>query len=317
MDKPHLILAPLRGVTQLQFRTCIARHFPGFDEAYSPFLTTLAGNKIKRTHLADVLPEKNEALTLVPQIIGKSPADFKTLLTTLKDLGYKRCDLNAGCPWPMIVKRGRGSGLMKDADNLRAMLDAGVEIMGEGLSLKVRLGIDKPDLLEKRMEIINQYPLACLTVHARTAKQMYEGKTDPESFEKILAMAKMPVNYNGDIFTPEDLERFQKRFKGVSGWMVGRGAIRDPALPSKLRGEKLGDNYAALIDFAQDYAETVRSTLEGGPAPFLGRMKEFWSYFKEALPNGEEIWQRVRISKSFEEYDRATQCDAVRRSASQ
>ncbi len=304
MADPHLILAPLRGVTQLAFRKTIARHFPGFDEAYSPFLTTLAGNKIKRTHLADVLPEQNQDLPLVPQIIGKNPADFKTLLRSLKELGYERCDLNSGCPWPMIVKRGRGSGLLKNADSLKAMLDAGCEEMGNGLSLKVRLGIDNPDLLEERMSIINNYPLHSITIHARTAKQMYEGTVDIDSFEKVLKISKIPVNYNGDIFSKADLDRLIKRFPEVRGWMIGRGAVRDPALPMRLRGEYDDkDNYMRMINFVTDYSETVRETLEGGPSPFLGRMKEFWSYFKEALPDGNALWEKIRVTRSYADYD--------------
>lgn len=299
---PKLILAPLRGVTQLTFRRCIAKHFPGFDEAYSPFLTTLAGNRIKVTHLKDVMPEANDRLPLVPQIIGKSPADFKVLLKALRDLGYNRCDLNAGCPWPMIVKRGRGSGLMKDEFAVRAMLDAGCEIMGDGLSLKVRLGIDAPDLLLKRLEMLNNYPLAALTIHARTAKQMYEGTVDLETFSQCLEIAKMPVVYNGDIFTEEDLAKLQVRFPKVSAWMIGRGAVRDPALPCRIRGTLAGDARKELVAFVKEYSECSKAE-SCGPSPFLGRIKEFWSYFKDGVTDGDYIWKRLRTAKTFEDFD--------------
>ena len=156
----RLILAPLRGVTHLSFRRCLMKHFGGLDGAVSPFLTTVAGSKIKATHLADILPESNAFLPLVPQIIGKDPVQFRTLLLAVRDLGYTRCDLNIGCPWPLIVKKGRGAGLLRDPDNLRRMLDAGCDVLGEGLSVKVRLGIDRPGLLLERMEIFNSYPLA-------------------------------------------------------------------------------------------------------------------------------------------------------------
>lgn len=298
---PKLILAPLRGVTQLEFRSCLARHFPGFDEAYSPFLTTLSGDKIKATHLQDVMPDANKALTLVPQIIGKSPSAFKTLLNALKDIGYTRCDLNAGCPWPMIVKRGRGSGLLADAATLGSMLEAGCEVMGEGLSLKVRLGVDSPRLLLSRMPLINSFPLAALTIHARTAKQMYEGDVDLESFSACLDVATAPVVYNGDISTPEGLERLQARFPKVTAWMIGRGAVRDPALPSRIRGTLHGELRSELADFVFDYSDRVRERL-CGPASFLGRMKEFWSYFKDGIADGEEMWRKLRLARSYEEY---------------
>lgn len=304
MERPKLILAPLRGVTQRPFRECLAEHFPGFDEAVSPFLTTLAGNRIKATHLADVLPEKNRLLPVIPQIIGKSASDFRTLLHALKELGYERCDLNAGCPWPMIIKRGRGAGLMKDGDNLRRMLDVGCEEMGGGFSLKVRLGLERPDQLLEQMDVLNQYPLRVLTIHARTARQMYEGSVDLENFEKCLQVAKMPVVYNGDISDVEEFEKLRKRFPKVCGWMIGRAVVRDPTLPVQIRGGKIGEKerVEAAWRFMADYSGYTKEALEGGPSPFLGRMKEFWSYFKEGIPNGDEYWKKVRIAKSYGEY---------------
>ena len=303
MAAPLLLLAPLRGVTQLEFRTCLARHFPGFDFAYSPFIPTMAGPRFKMSALRDVMPEPNAAaIPVIPQAIGKSPADFATLVSALKDLGYNRCDLNAGCPWPMIVKRGRGSGLLKSPDLLFAMLDAACAVMPEGISLKARLGVEDATLLPALMERLNQYPLSALTIHARTARQMYEGKPDLETFGHCLADAKMPVIYNGDINTPEDAAAIVARFPNVSGLMIGRGAVRDPTLAMRIKGNFAGDRRAALADFVRDYSEVCRARL-CGPGHFLGRMKEFWSYFKDSFEDGEKLWRQIRISRTYSEYD--------------
>ena len=128
-EPPSLCLAPLRGVTALVFRRCFTRHFGGFDFAVAPFLTTVAGTRIKATHLADIDPGRNRDLPLVPQVIGKSAPELRTLLLAIRGLGYARADLNAGCPWPMIVKKGRGAGLLRDADALRRMLEVGCDIL--------------------------------------------------------------------------------------------------------------------------------------------------------------------------------------------
>ena len=327
----RLILAPLRGVTHLSFRRCLMKHFGGLDGAVSPFLTTVAGSKIKATHLADILPEANAFLPLVPQIIGKDPAQFRTLLLAVRDLGYARCDLNIGCPWPLIVKKGRGSGLLRDADNLRRMLDAGCDVMGDGLSVKVRLGIDRPGLLLERMEMFNSYPLAEMTIHARTAAQRYEGEVDLDGFAECLAVAKAPVVYNGDIRTAEDCQRLAARFPSVSGFMIGRGIVTDPALALRVRhafapgDEHVGNGewgtgkrdqrsgirdqgsappptWRAYEAFVRDYGEVTRAELFG-PGSFLGRMKEFWSYHHAAYPNGEAFWRRLRTCRTYAEYD--------------
>ena len=302
----RLVLAPLRGVTQLTYRRCLMKHFGGLTDAVSPFLTTVAGVKIKATHLTDILPAVNDFLPLVPQIIGKDPQQFRTLLLAVRDLGYTRCDLNAGCPWPLIVKKGRGSGLLKDADNLKRMLDAGCEIMPGGLSVKARLGIDSPDLLIKRMEIFNAYPLTELTIHARTAAQRYEGEVNLDAFAECLAVAKMPVIYNGDIRTGEDFVRLSSRFPTVSGFMIGRGLITDPTLALQIRALEQGKVYRAekkdLEAFVRDYGEQTRSELFG-PGSFLGRMKEFWSYHSAFYPDADNLWHNIRVCRKYEEYD--------------
>ena len=319
----RIILAPLRGVTHLSFRRCLMKHFGGLDGAVSPFLTTVAGSKIKATHLADILPEANGFLPLVPQIIGKDPAQFRTLLLAVRDLGYARCDLNIGCPWPLIVKKGRGSGLLRDADNLRRMLDAGCDVMGDGLSVKVRLGIDRPGLLLERMEIFNSYPLTEMTIHARTAAQRYEGEVDLDGFADCLAAAKAPVVYNGDIRTVGDVLRLAARFPGVAGFMIGRGIVTDPALALRVRhafapndghagirdqGSGISDQGFATPDwrafggFVRDYGERTRAELFG-PGSFLGRMKEFWSYHHALYPDAANLWRRIRTCRSYAEYD--------------
>ncbi len=305
----RLLLAPLRGVTHITFRRCLMRHFGGLDGAVSPFLTTIAGSRIKPTHLADILPEANTFLPLVPQIIGKDPNQFRTLLLAVRDLGYTRCDLNVGCPWPLIVKKGRGAGLLRDADNLRRMLDVGCDVFPDGLSVKVRLGIDRPGLLLERMDIFNAYPLAELTIHARTAAQRYEGEVDLDGFAACLAAAKAPVVYNGDLRSPEDCRRLASRFPNVTSFMIGRGLITDLSLAQRVRRafdepdtEIPTTDWHAYEPFVRDYGEQTRSELFG-PASFLGRMKEFWSYHSAVYPRANELWRCIRTCRSYAEYD--------------
>ena len=176
-----LWLAPLRGVTIRAFRETFtaAIREAGFAGAFAPFIPANPGIRVNDRLLADLRPFPSEAppaLPLVPQVITKHPDAMRTLLRAFRARGFDRADLNAGCPFPMIVRRGRGSGLLRTPDVLEALLAAGCEEMGPGkLSLKVRLGVASPDDLRALLPRINRYPLATLTVHARTAKQMYAG----------------------------------------------------------------------------------------------------------------------------------------------
>ena len=303
MEPPSLCLAPLRGVTGLVFRRCFMHHFGGFDFAVSPFLTTVAGTRIKTTHLADIAPGRNLDLPLVPQIIGKSAPELRTLLLAIRDLGYTRADLNAGCPWPMIVRKGRGAGLLRDADALRRLLDTGCELLPGEFSVKVRLGIDSPDLLQARLGLLNEYPLREVTIHARTAHQRYAGHVDLPAFARALPACRHPVRYNGDIRTPTDLARLQAAFPSVAGWMIGRGAVIDPFLPARLRSDPRPPAAARLRAFLEDFAAQSAAEL-CGPAPLLGRLKELWSYLHLRFAEGGMLWRQIRTCRRTDDYRR-------------
>ena len=143
-----LWLAPLRGVTIRAFRTVFADAMreAGFSGAFSPFIPANPGFRRSRKIFDEILPEGQPAgQILVPQAIGKDPWALREWCKAVKDLGYGRADLNAGCPFPMIRKKGRGSGLMRTPDVLDRMLDAGCAEMGPGnFSLKTRLGVESP-----------------------------------------------------------------------------------------------------------------------------------------------------------------------------
>ena len=144
--KGKLWLAPLRGVTIRAFRETFAAAIreAGFAGAFAPFIPANPGIRVGDRLLDDLRPFPSEAppaLPLVPQVITKHPDAMRTLLRAFRERGFDRADLNAGCPFPMIVRRGRGSGLLRTPDVLEALLTAGCEEMGPGrLSLKVRLG---------------------------------------------------------------------------------------------------------------------------------------------------------------------------------
>ena len=280
-----LWLAPLRGVTIRAFRTVFADAMreAGFSGAFAPFIPANPGFRGSRRIFAEILPEGQPAgQVLVPQAIGKDPAALREWCKAVKDLGYVRADLNAGCPFPMIRKKGRGSGLMRSPDVLDRMLEAGCDEMGAGnFSLKTRLGVESPDELVSLMPVINRYPLAVLTVHARTAVQMYDGSPDAAAFGNALAAASVPVMYNGDAHVGDVPQ-------GVP-LMVGRGFVRGLA------------NRADSKELFVRYLEASREEL-CGDTHVLGRMKELLSYWCQE-PSWSRLWPSVKICRSTMELE--------------
>ena len=298
-----LCLAPLRGVTGCAFRELFARHFGGLSRAVSPFISTVKGARIKPALLDEFRPERNRALPLVPQVMGKDPDELTVMLAALRDLGFQRADLNAGCPWPMVVRRGRGAGLLADADRLRRMLDAGCTAMPGGFSIKVRLGLATPDLLAQRMEVLNAYPLCEVTIHPRTARQMYEGQVQLPAFAACLRLCRHPVVYNGDLRTVRDAARLRAAFPQVDRWMIGRGLVADPFLAERLRGDLRPRDLTRLRAFLDALLAVACAELRGDK-PVLGRFKELWGYLAPSLSHDGRLLRRIRLCHRVEEYRR-------------
>ena len=287
-----MILAPLRGVTIRCFRRTFADAVreAGFTEAVTPFIAANAGvdplkdRELRPTGGADAA---EEPVVVTPQFIGKDPAALRFCLSRIKEAGYRTADLNCGCPFPMVRGKGRGSGILRTPGVLERMLAAGCETMGPGaFSVKARLGVDRADELLSLMPIINQYPLRFLVVHARTARQMYDGECDMAAFREVVRAAKMPVVYNGDLgIPPTPLESGEGR--AVADLMVGRGFVRSLAKRSDV--DRLVAAYveASLAEFKSE-------------RPVLGRMKELLSYWKD-LPGWSKRWKLAKISRSLHE----------------
>ena len=298
-----LCLAPLRGVTGCAFRDVFCRHFTGLSRAMSPFIPTVRGVRVKPAVLAELRPERNRALPLIPQVIGKDPADLVVMIGALRDLGYRRVDLNAGCPWPMVARKGRGAGLLADADNLRRMLDAGCTALPDEFSIKVRLGLKTPGLLAQRMEILNAYPLCEVTIHPRTAQQMYGGHADLQAFAECLSRCRHPVVYNGDIRTAADGAFLRARHPEISRWMIGRGLIADPFLAERLRGNTAPRDLNRVRAFLDDLL-AVACAESHGEKPVLGRCKELWGFLAPSLCRDGALLKRIRLCHRLDEYRR-------------
>jgi tRNA-dihydrouridine synthase len=306
MSDHRFYLAPLRGVTDAHFRTLFARHFGGVDLAVAPFISTVSGPRIKPSLLKDMAPERNRDLPVIPQLLSKDPDGFVNMARRLADQGYDTVNLNLGCPYPMVAKKGRGSGMLPFPDRVAAFLDRVVPAIPCTLSIKTRLGRHDPEEIFRLMPVFNRYPLAELIIHPRTGVQMYEGRPDLESFSACLGESVHPVVYNGDIRSPAGFTCLKARFPAVRRWMIGRGAVVNPFLVETIRaGGKIPppdlNRFRAFHEaLFHAYAEILY-----GPAHLVDRMKGFWYYFSQSFPESHRLINRIRRTGSPEQYQEA------------
>ena len=309
----EILLAPLRGVTGLPFRQALVAHMGGVDRAVAPFVATVQGARVKPEILRGLDPAvQPKGLPLVPQVIGKDPGQFRVMLRAIQVLGYADVDLNAGCPWPFVAKKGRGAGLLRDEAALAAMLEAGCETLGPGrLSLKVRLGLDDATLLPKRLPLIQSFPLRELCVHPRTAKQMYTSAVDLDAFARVAEACALPLVYNGDIRAPADLPRLAARFPNVDRWMIGRGLVANPFLAESIR---VGQDTRDLDRFHAWHEDFVARTAAVSPGDhaLLGHLKEAWGYLHTSFADGDRLWDALKLTRTRAEFMRVLALSRLR-----
>lgn len=304
-------MAPLRGITVATYRRLFSQNFLGVDYAVAPFIPLSSNGTVNVKQLADIMPQVCGSVCTVPQAIGKHPESLVALCNAIKDFGYSELNLNCGCPWKFVAKKGRGSGLPEDEQCFEAMLEAGCGVMGENnFSIKIRLGRNTPETLASRVDLINRYSLKEIIIHPRTGVQMYEGDVLLDEFAKISLSFNMPVVYNGDIYSVEDYIRIKERFPCISGVMLGRGLIIDPFLAEDIKlyeksgkiSEKSVERKRKVFEFANLLYEEYKKELFG-PAPVLGRMKELWLYMSQYFTKDSSYLKKIQRSKSLFEYE--------------
>ena len=290
-----IYLAPVQGITDRIYRNLFPVYFKGVDMAIAPFISSSKKMKPVNNLLREFYPDKNTGIPTIPQIMSSNPEDFTKLANALYDIGCGTVNWNLGCPFPMVVKKGRGSGMLCYPDRIESFLEKTMPVLKPKLSIKLRIGLKYPDEVLQLIPIFNQYPLEELIIHPRTGVQMYEGKVDLDMFEQCLNLAKHRVVYNGDIDSVEKLEMLSKRFGSIERWMIGRGLIGNPFLAEKIKfnTEKTYDEKIKIMKAFHDNLFNEYSKILSGPSHITNKMKEIWTYMGDFFENGKKIKKRI------------------------
>lgn len=301
MSSPDLFyLAPLQGFTDFVYRRCYQQLFGDIDEYYIPYIAAGSGGKIRNSQFREILPENNGKLPVVPQILCADKDEAKQLAGELKNYGYRKVNLNLGCPYPMATNRGRGTGLLENPEKLKEVLDI---LFGEfdfEVSVKFRAGLTCEHTIFDRLELLESYPFEKMIFHPRTATQLYKGTANRELFAKLASMSRHPLVYNGDLQSPSDLDEIKSLVPNQNEWMIGRGILADPFLVSKLKGQL--PNLATQRNMKWQFHEMVlESYRQAFPdqGQVLTKMKAFWSYFSECFPNPHKTFKPIKKAKNL------------------
>ena len=275
--------------------------FDGMDKYFTPFVSPTSNHDFKSRAKKDVIPEHNQGIPVVPQILSNRSDEFVYTAGRLIEYGYDEINLNLGCPSGTVVSKGRGSGFLAKPEELDRFLDDIFSQCEVPISVKTRLGRYSPDEFPELLEIYNRYPIEELTIHPRIRDDYYKNTPNLDMFEYAVEHSKNPLCYNGDITTVEEYERFCERFPTIEAIMIGRGLIANPGLVREIQtGEKMQKDelHVFLRELKADYQACMPDL------PVLFKMKEIWSYLVNWYPNGKKVWKKVRKTNRLIEYDK-------------
>lgn len=301
--KPQLLLAPLQSYTDHHFRNAFQQVFTGVDQFYAPYLKLAHDGSIKPGPKIDVLPENNPFEAITPQVMAATASDFLHMSEYLTDLGYTEINWNMGCPYPMVAKRDLGAGILDKPEKICAIIEEILPKMNAKLGIKMRMGYESTADILELLPRLNDYPITEIIVHARYAKQLYNGGCDLERFKESIPLTKHALCYNGDITSVEEFRELRQLFPEIERWMIGRGAVADPFLFEMIADDTTeypSDRYEVFQEFADLLLESHLDHSNDGNA--LNKMKSYWEYFSEAFDDGHKLYKRIKKTKKLSEY---------------
>jgi tRNA-dihydrouridine synthase B len=222
---PSFALAPMAGMTDTAFRRLVKRR-GGCGLVVTEMVSSEGMVRgIDRTLEYAEYTEEERPVSI--QIFGGDPEKMAAAAQIVEGMGADIVDVNMGCPVPKIAKHNAGCSLMREPEHAASVVRAMTRAVKIPVTVKMRAGWDANDInapdLAKRIEDAGA---AAVAVHGRTAAQSYSGDSDWDLIARVAAGLSIPVFGSGDCVEPEQMvERLRS---GVSGVLVGRGALRNP-----------------------------------------------------------------------------------------
>ncbi len=282
-----IFFAPLQGYTEAFYRNAHADVIGGIDEYYTPFLRLEKGT-FRTKDLSDIQPERNRSHSgIVPQLLVRTKEEIHIFAEELQLLGYRRIDLNFGCPYIKAVRQGYGAGILKTPERIADIMKETERFPQIGFSIKMRLpAIDLHPLF-------NSFRLTRIVLHPRTCEQQYQGMPDHAAFLNFESKSIHPVVFNGDILSAEEA----KNFHDV---MIGRGLLRNPLLSQEIRNGM----QKKRTDILRDFHRALVRNCNGMEQP-LQKLKTVWDFF---LPDtNKHFRKKILKSRTAAEYTDAVE----------
>ncbi|MDQ6784498.1 MAG: tRNA dihydrouridine synthase DusB [Actinomycetota bacterium] len=306
VDLP-VVLAPMAGVTTNAFRRLCAGFGAGLYVSEMVTARALVEGNARTMRMIGFHPD--EAVRSV-QLYGVDPTVVAQAVTRLvDDIGVDHIDLNFGCPAPKVTKKGGGAALPVHRRLFAAVVGSAVRHAGAvPVTVKMRIGTDPEHRTSVASGLIAEAEGAeAVTLHARTAEQLYSGCADWSAIAELKqAVTTIPVLGNGDIWEASDALAMMEA-TGCDGVVIGRGCLGKPWLFAELADIFAGHParpHPPLGVVADTIGRHARMLIEDhGEHLAIRELRKHFGWYLTGFPVGGTVRRDLAVVASLAELD--------------
>lgn len=305
-NRPIIAIAPMADVTDLPFRTMIAKYSRmgsiggGPDIMWNEFVSADGLNSPGREILKRDLEFKEAERPIIAQLFTSNPDNMREAAKLCSELGFDGIDINMGCPDGNIEKQGAGAKLIQNPKRAQEIITAAREgANGIPVSVKTRIGFNKIEYKEWLPHLL-EMNLPALTIHLRTRKEMslvdahWELAKEIKDFCKSIAPNTI-ILMNGDI---KSLEQAKQKFleTGVDGVMIGRGVFGTPWFFDWNKKDKdIKEKLEIMLEHTKLYEDTL------GDIKSFSIMKKHYKAYINGFNGAKELREKLFACDNYAE----------------
>ena len=271
-----------------------------FTEYFRVHSTSRPGKFILRS-----IDQNETGRPVVAQMIGNDIPSLIRMAKELEQHPIAGIDLNLGCPAPIVYKKCAGGGLLREPERVDRIIGALREALDIPFTVKTRIGFEDTDQYETLLEVFAKHDIDLLTVHGRTVKQMYRSAVDYDAIRQASRSVNCPVLANGNVYSATHALDVLKTSESA-GWMIGRGAIRNPWIFDQIRAAMKGAPIPVPTGIdVLSYIETLYDTLAIEPyeeKAHVMRLKKYVNFIALGIEPEGDFLNHIRRAQSKKEF---------------